>query len=249
MTLAHFFSLLQHLHGHTFYVMRQGPWNTAANPIDSPFSTTDQIKLNDCSSNFSCIPLDTVTVNPLSYIVLRFEASNPGVWFFHCHLDWHLEAGLAIVFRYNNPPSSSSPPPEDNEPNERIEDLIDTYSLVLGLIFLGFVIIGCLIWLCCFSQGLRRWLRSLRAASYEPVASAQPKDIDIQIIRKAQSLGNLRESLNDSDGQHAKASHLLSCDKHDSANLSSQFSNVFTIYDLDNAQEDLEKAPLWPDKE
>lgn len=23
---------------------------------------------------------------------------NPGVWLFHCHVDWHLETGLAIVF-------------------------------------------------------------------------------------------------------------------------------------------------------
>jgi iron transport multicopper oxidase len=26
------------------------------------------------------------------------EADNPGAWFLHCHIDWHLEAGLAIAF-------------------------------------------------------------------------------------------------------------------------------------------------------
>ncbi|KAJ6562302.1 laccase 16, partial [Mycena capillaripes] len=25
-------------------------------------------------------------------------ADNPGPWFLHCHIDWHLEAGLAVVF-------------------------------------------------------------------------------------------------------------------------------------------------------
>ncbi|KIJ55076.1 multicopper oxidase [Sphaerobolus stellatus SS14] len=29
---------------------------------------------------------------------IRFRADNPGPWFLHCHIDWHLEAGLAVVF-------------------------------------------------------------------------------------------------------------------------------------------------------
>jgi iron transport multicopper oxidase len=31
------------------------------------------------------------------YIVIRFLADNPGVWFFHCHVDWHLLQGLAMT--------------------------------------------------------------------------------------------------------------------------------------------------------
>ncbi|CCO32975.1 Laccase-2 [Rhizoctonia solani AG-1 IB] len=31
-------------------------------------------------------------------VVLRFKTDNPGPWFVHCHIDWHLEAGLALVF-------------------------------------------------------------------------------------------------------------------------------------------------------
>jgi iron transport multicopper oxidase len=31
----------------------------------------------------------------LSYLVVT---DNPGAWFLHCHVDWHLETGLAIVF-------------------------------------------------------------------------------------------------------------------------------------------------------
>nr|DAA04521.1 TPA_exp: laccase 16 [Coprinopsis cinerea okayama7\ len=30
--------------------------------------------------------------------IIRFKADNPGPWFLHCHIDWHLEAGLAVVF-------------------------------------------------------------------------------------------------------------------------------------------------------
>ncbi|PPQ89788.1 hypothetical protein CVT25_008167 [Psilocybe cyanescens] len=33
-----------------------------------------------------------------STVIIRFKADNPGPWFLHCHIDWHLEAGLAVVF-------------------------------------------------------------------------------------------------------------------------------------------------------
>ena len=33
-------------------------------------------------------------VNALGYLVYRFVADNPGVWAFHCHIDWHLSAGF-----------------------------------------------------------------------------------------------------------------------------------------------------------
>lgn len=31
-------------------------------------------------------------------VTFRFVTDNPGPWFMHCHIDWHLEGGLAIVF-------------------------------------------------------------------------------------------------------------------------------------------------------
>jgi iron transport multicopper oxidase len=31
------------------------------------------------------------------YIVIRFMADNPGVWFFHCHIDLHLVGGMAAT--------------------------------------------------------------------------------------------------------------------------------------------------------
>ncbi|KAK0239810.1 laccase [Armillaria nabsnona] len=30
-------------------------------------------------------------------VTIRFMTDNPGPWFLHCHTDWHLEAGLAVV--------------------------------------------------------------------------------------------------------------------------------------------------------
>jgi len=31
-------------------------------------------------------------------VVFRFIADNPGVWFMHCHIDWHLDVGFAVEF-------------------------------------------------------------------------------------------------------------------------------------------------------
>ncbi|KAG1899774.1 laccase [Suillus fuscotomentosus] len=68
-----------HLHGHSFAVIR-GVGSTAYNYIDP-------------------VMRDTVnTGNTGDRVTIRFITDNPGPWFLHCHIDWHLSAGLAIVF-------------------------------------------------------------------------------------------------------------------------------------------------------
>lgn len=80
-----------HLHGHNFQVVAR---STGTEDEDEP-----QIYDPENSPPFPEIPVsrDTVLVNPNGYVVIRFKADNPGVWFFHCHVDWHLEQGLAIT--------------------------------------------------------------------------------------------------------------------------------------------------------
>jgi iron transport multicopper oxidase len=34
---------------------------------------------------------------PQGYFVVRFVADTPGVWLFHCHIDWHMSQGLALT--------------------------------------------------------------------------------------------------------------------------------------------------------
>ncbi|KAI5956719.1 hypothetical protein KGF54_000336 [Candida jiufengensis] len=84
-----------HLHGHAFQVIERGP---AREDTETPlaFNASDH-------AEWPAIPMkrDTVYVRPQSYFVLRFKASNPGVWFFHCHIEWHLDQGLAVVFVEN----------------------------------------------------------------------------------------------------------------------------------------------------
>ncbi|CAF2077215.1 unnamed protein product [Rotaria magnacalcarata] len=41
---------------------------------------------------------DSFTIPSKGYVVFRFKANNPGPWLFHCHMEWHISPGLALVF-------------------------------------------------------------------------------------------------------------------------------------------------------
>lgn len=45
---------------------------------------------------------DTVLVMPNSSLSIQFDADNPGVWPLHCHILYHLEAGMLTVVRYKD---------------------------------------------------------------------------------------------------------------------------------------------------
>jgi iron transport multicopper oxidase len=68
-----------HLHGHNFQVI--------ARSDDNGGSYSNNV-------TFPKIPMrrDTILVRPLGYIVLRFKADNPGVWLFHCHIEWYAQS-------------------------------------------------------------------------------------------------------------------------------------------------------------
>lgn len=81
-----------HLHGHVFQVLYR-----------SPAYDDDDITYYDPNSDdivFPKYPMrrDTVNANPNGNFVIRFVADNPGVWLFHCHIEWHLMQGLALTF-------------------------------------------------------------------------------------------------------------------------------------------------------
>lgn len=77
-----------HLHGHQFQIIERSP--AYEDPVH--YNPDDNTK----KPEFPAMR-DTVLVEGNGYLVLRFAANNPGVWFFHCHLDFHLEQGLAIT--------------------------------------------------------------------------------------------------------------------------------------------------------
>ncbi|KAI7896214.1 multicopper oxidase-domain-containing protein [Mucor mucedo] len=75
-----------HLHGHVFQLVGRG---------DGVYSGDDSVvewHLDNPARR------DTIQVPEESFVLLRFRADNPGVWFFHCHIEWHLESGLAATF-------------------------------------------------------------------------------------------------------------------------------------------------------
>ncbi|MBI5556344.1 MAG: multicopper oxidase domain-containing protein [Deltaproteobacteria bacterium] len=50
----------------------------------------------------------TVNVAPMSTTVIEFAADESGDWFFHCHLLYHMESGMARLVHYED----FTPPPE-----------------------------------------------------------------------------------------------------------------------------------------
>ncbi|WFD41378.1 hypothetical protein MPSI1_000004 [Malassezia psittaci] len=77
-----------HLHGTSFQIVWRQKDLTSDDPADHP-------DFNDTQAN--PIRRDTVMVPPSGRVKIRFIADNPGVWFFHCHIDWHLASGLALL--------------------------------------------------------------------------------------------------------------------------------------------------------
>ena len=81
-----------HFHGHTFWVMGTGA------PGAGPYvKERDEPTLNVTQA----LRRDTTHGWTNSWVVVRFIADNPGAWLFHCHINWHLQAGLGAVFVEN----------------------------------------------------------------------------------------------------------------------------------------------------
>lgn len=58
----------------------------------------------------------TVDVAPMSTTVIEFDANEVGDWFFHCHLLYHMESGMARLVHYDG----FTPPPEVNAIRSRL---------------------------------------------------------------------------------------------------------------------------------
>ncbi|KAJ6550409.1 laccase [Mycena vulgaris] len=82
-----------HLHGHTFHVVRSAGNDTYN--YDNPV-VRDVVSTGNSTNDLT---------------VFRFKTDNAGPWFLHCHIDWHLDAGLAVVFAENIPAMAHENPP------------------------------------------------------------------------------------------------------------------------------------------
>ncbi|XP_024974880.1 laccase-11-like [Cynara cardunculus var. scolymus] len=93
-----------HLHGFNFFVVGTGVGNF--NPATDPakYNLVDPPERN------------TVGVPTGGWAAIRFRADNPGVWFFHCHLELHTGWGLKTAFVVEDGPGKDQavrPPPKD----------------------------------------------------------------------------------------------------------------------------------------
>ncbi|KAJ7465648.1 laccase [Mycena latifolia] len=98
-----------HLHGHNFHVIRSAG-NSTYN-FDNPV-------IRDVVSAGS---------SPDDLVTFRFFTDNAGPWFLHCHIDWHLDAGMAVVLAEDIPRTETARPPLD------WQQLCPTYNKVHGL--------------------------------------------------------------------------------------------------------------------
>jgi multicopper oxidase len=64
-----------HLHGHYFYVLGEPDKLNLADPVKK----------------------DTVNIPAGKTLVVQWTTNNPGHWFYHCHIEWHLATGMARV--------------------------------------------------------------------------------------------------------------------------------------------------------
>ena len=123
------FSHPVHLHGHSFYVV-----HVEHGSYENGFfrSNTRDIRCNNtyCSSpnwanktgpdfskyltngrlNNTAIRKDTVIVPAGGYVVIAFQADNPGYWFMHCHMEVHLLEGMAVIVQEYPDDQQRSPP-------------------------------------------------------------------------------------------------------------------------------------------
>ncbi|KAJ8669572.1 hypothetical protein QAD02_000831 [Eretmocerus hayati] len=85
-----------HLHGHEFRVL-------AMRRLGKNVTMKDVMQADregHIDRNFERPPIkDTVTVPDGGYTVVRFHANNPGYWLFHCHIEFHVAVGMALVFK------------------------------------------------------------------------------------------------------------------------------------------------------
>ncbi|CAN1295075.1 LAC14 [Linum perenne] len=98
-----------HIHGMSFYVVGIGSGNFDEMRDSKSYNLVDPPMMN------------TIDVPRNGWVVIRFRASNPGVWLMHCHVERHQTWGMGTVFIIKNGKEGvvdqmMLPPPPDLPP-------------------------------------------------------------------------------------------------------------------------------------
>ncbi|KAK5661287.1 hypothetical protein OQA88_11181 [Cercophora sp. LCS_1] len=100
-----------HLHGHHFQTLVRAASQAGTWPgNENGYASAPPMR-------------DTLTVNGGSYAVLRFKADNPGVWLFHCHIEWHVEMGLTVSIIESPSKLKGFTFPDDHIENCKIQNI------------------------------------------------------------------------------------------------------------------------------
>lgn len=78
-----------HLHGHNFNVLAEGTGIWDGTITHQQNTQRRDVQIIRPGGSFT-------DKTQAGYIVLQYSADNPGVWPFHCHIAWHVSAGLYI---------------------------------------------------------------------------------------------------------------------------------------------------------
>ena len=115
-----------HLHGNSFAVMHigyathdsnTGRWMDRNKDVQCDDDGTVCSEPSWTSSRPDFTPTkpaikDTIIVPARGYTVVRMRTTNPGFWLVHCHMNHHLENGMAAIIQSGDEP----PPPPSNFP-------------------------------------------------------------------------------------------------------------------------------------
>ena len=86
--------------------------------MNCPF--TRPTGVNNFTMNYKNPPKrTTVNVPNNGFVVVRFKANNPGLWFFHCHVFSHMLKGMAMIFDISD---QGVPPVPPNMPTCPIQE-------------------------------------------------------------------------------------------------------------------------------
>ncbi|KAJ3294528.1 hypothetical protein HDU79_010835 [Rhizoclosmatium sp. JEL0117] len=93
---------LFHLHGHSFYVLQHGKLLHRRDRRGYGFSNTlltyprrDSVVVPMCTGGAGGGGEAGCTAG---YVNILIHFNHPGVWLFHCHVEWHMATGLAMTF-------------------------------------------------------------------------------------------------------------------------------------------------------
>ncbi|KAE8454121.1 hypothetical protein EG329_005045 [Mollisiaceae sp. DMI_Dod_QoI] len=81
-----------HLHGHNFYLLGASPNVASPSPVAFTEKNIDDLNFTNPTRR------DVAMLPGNGWMVLAFKTDNPGAWLMHCHIAWHVSAGLGVQF-------------------------------------------------------------------------------------------------------------------------------------------------------